>query len=147
MNQLALRRGRSILVGSAALFWAGLLTGVSLLATPIKFTAPSLQLPVALEVGHVTFAALNKVEIAAALLLVLFVAGFGRSLWNLLGALLLVVLVALQTFWLLPVLDARVAIIVAGGTPPESSLHLLYVLVEAAKLAGLFGLAAYNLRR
>lgn len=34
-----------------ALFWAGMLAGVSFLATPVKFEAASLSLPVALEVG------------------------------------------------------------------------------------------------
>ena len=61
-----MRRGWWTAVGGFALFWAGFLAGVSFLATPIKFTAPRLALPVALDVGRVTFAALNKVEIAAA---------------------------------------------------------------------------------
>lgn len=34
-----------------AVLWAGLLLGVSFLATPVKFLAPSLSLPVALDVG------------------------------------------------------------------------------------------------
>ena len=35
--------------------WLGKLLGVSLVSTPVKFQASSLDLPVALEVGRVTF--------------------------------------------------------------------------------------------
>jgi hypothetical protein len=59
--------------GVVALVWIGLLIGVSLLATPVKFRAPSLDLPVALDVGRHTFAAFNLVEIFALVLLALAV--------------------------------------------------------------------------
>ena len=49
----------------------GLLIGVSFLATPVKFRAASLDLPVALDVGRVTFELFSKVELGfcAALLI------------------------------------------------------------------------------
>ena len=37
------------------LIWAGIIFGVSLLATPAKFLAPDLSLTEALQVGRVTF--------------------------------------------------------------------------------------------
>ena len=37
----------------AATLWAGLLMGVSFVATPVKFLAPSLSLAVALDVDQV----------------------------------------------------------------------------------------------
>lgn len=46
--------------------WAGFLAGVSFLATPVKFLAPSLTLPVALDVGRQTFFAFNRSEIVLA---------------------------------------------------------------------------------
>ena len=49
--------------------------------------------------------------------------------------------VALQGFVLLPLLDARVEIILQGGMPPPSALHDVYVLVEAGKLGALVGAA------
>jgi hypothetical protein len=145
MNAAAATRSDSLLLGGSALAWAGFLAGVSLLATPIKFTAPSLVLPVALDVGRVTFAALNRVEIGAALIFLVLAVWVGRTLWNVAGAALLAGLVAAQTLWLLPGLDARVDTIIAGGTPPESNLHLVYVLVEGIKLLILFALAILNL--
>jgi hypothetical protein len=111
----------------------------------VKFAAPSLALPVALDVGRVTFAALSRVEIVLAILLVLLALSIGRTVWNIGGALLLVGLVAAELLWLLPELDARVQIIMDGGTPPQSGTHVLYVTIEAVKLLLLFGLGALNL--
>lgn len=137
----------SLAFGGGALLWGGFLAGVSLLATPVKFTAPSLILPVALDVGRVTFAALSRIEIGAALLLIVLALTLGRNLWNIAGALLLAALVASQVLWLLPELDARVQIIMDGGTPPESGTHLLYIVIEAIKLILLCGLGVLNLWR
>jgi hypothetical protein len=59
-----------------ALLWCGLLLGVSFLATPAKFMAPSLSLVVALDVGRQTFAVMNKVEwLFVAVLLALILTG------------------------------------------------------------------------
>jgi hypothetical protein len=121
----------------AACLWAGFLAGVSFLATPVKFLAPSLSLPTALDVGRQTFHALNRCEIAlAAILLVLLLRAPGNRLTLALAGLASLVVLA-QTFWLLPALDARVAIILAGSTPPPSLLHTVYVIAEAARLLAL----------
>ena len=148
MNQAAvLPRSSSAPVAGLALLWAGLLAGVSMLATPVKFAAPSLALPVALDVGRVTFAMLNRVEIGAAVLLLVVVMATARSGWNIAGAVLLAMLVGLQTVWLLPALDARVQIIIEGSMPPPNSMHLLYVIAEGAKLLVLIAVGGLNLWR
>lgn len=148
MNQAAvLPRSSSATVAGWALLWAGFLAGVSLLATPVKFAAPSLVLPVALDVGRVTFAMLNTVEIGAALILLMLVLGTARSAWNIAGAGLLAVLVGVQALWLLPALDVRVQTIIDGGTPPESSIHLIYVVAEGMKLLVLLAMGGINLWR
>jgi hypothetical protein len=128
------------------LLWAGMVLGISFLETPVKFTAPSLTLPVGLDVGRHVFGVFNKVEVAAALLalgLVLLARGGADPgaavvmsrlvVWLPVAVALLVVLV--QTVWLLPVLDARVGVILEGGTPPRAPYHVVYVVLEAAKLA------------
>src|SRR5665648_1182454 len=56
-----------------AAVWIGMLVGVSFLATPAKFLAPSLTLPVALDVGRHTFSVFNRVEWAFSVVLLLFV--------------------------------------------------------------------------
>jgi hypothetical protein len=125
----------------SALVWIGMLLGVSFLATPAKFLAPSLDLPVALDVGRQTFRVFSIVEVAASLLLLATAVLVGRARVAVLVA-VIVCLVAFQVFWLLPVLDDRVEIILQGGMPEESGLHSLYVVIESAKLL-LLGLAAW----
>lgn len=142
-----------------SLVWIGMLFGVSFLATPVKFLAPSLSLPVALDVGRQTFAWFSRIEVLLAVAAFASAAATearARAVARIRGAggapaprvsivLLLTVLlaaaVALQVLWLLPVLDARVEVILGGGTPPPSSLHTAYVGIEAVKLGMLIGVA------
>lgn len=141
------RRAAAVGHVALAMLWLGLLLGVSFLATPVKFLAPSLTLPVALDVGRQTFTAFNRVELVLAVALLGCVA-VGRMRWVGIGlAAVLAALVALQTFWLLPVLDARVEIILQGGTPPASGLHVLYIWADALKAALLVAAAVVGFRR
>ncbi len=123
------------------LLWAGLLVGVSFLATPIKFRAPSLTMIAALDVGRQTFDALNKVEWLAVViglfLLLRLRSRQPRAVTVLLGVAACIVL--LQGVWLLPVLDARVEQILAHQTPPDSPLHWIYIGLEVVKLGALLG--------
>lgn len=128
-----------------ALLWAGMLLGVSFLATPVKFLAPSLTLPVALDVGRHTFGVFSVVEIAGALALLATAIVVRQRRRMLFFALLIGALVALQSFWLLPVLDARVELILQGAMPEDSELHSLYIALDATKLA-LLGLIAWHSR-
>jgi len=123
------------------LLWAGLSIGVAFLATPAKFLAPSLTLPVALDVGQHTFRLYNGVELA--LLVALLVLGRWSTLrrrWYLAllgpGAVVLA-----QTFWLIPALDLRVLAIQHGQSPlPPSQLHTVYIAAEALKVLWLLAL-------
>ena len=115
------------------MFWAGVLFGVSFLATPAKFSAPSLELPVAIEVGRVTFRLLNRAEIVLALGAAAVAFG-GRARTSMRAMVLAAAaLVALETLWLLPVLGARSDIVIQGGAPPPSSLHTVYIAADVAK--------------
>jgi hypothetical protein len=121
-------------VRALALVWAGMVLGVSFLATPAKFLAPSLALPVALDVGRHTFGVFGAVELALAAALALLgplAAGEGRRLLPLAPGLV----VLAQALWLRPLLDARVQQIIGGAMPPPSHVHLGYVACEAAKVA------------
>lgn len=118
--------------------WFGVTAGISLLATPVKFTAPSLTRAVALDVGRVVFTALNKAELIALviLLIVVRVSGRARHWWGVCGVLALIVLA--QSVWLLPELAARAQMIAAGVEPPKSYLHAAYSSLELIKLSILF---------
>lgn len=128
--------------GALAWLWLGLLIGVSFLATPVKFVAPDLTLPVALQVGAATFALFTKVEwmlAAAALAIGAFAGSQKRALLALVAGLAAIVVV--QAVWLLPALDARVAETVAGHPPPPSHHHAVYAALEVFKAGLLLGLA------
>lgn len=127
--------------------WFGLLLGVSFLATPVKFQAPSLELPVALDVGRVTFALFSKVELGLCLVLVLCTLVLRTGFVRAAAAALVVAIVLVETFWLLPILDARVGEIIAGTTISATGHHLWYVIGEAVKAVALLGLAVDALRR
>lgn len=130
-----------------AAVWMGMLVGVSFLATPVKFQAASLDLPVALEVGRVTFAAFSKVEWALALLLGLAAFVPLRSRTHMALATICIVIVAGQSFWLLPALDARVDAIIAGRPLPASIHHAFYAGLELTKAVALAGIALTALLR
>lgn len=117
------------------LLWAGVSIGVAFLATPAKFLAPSLALPVALDVGRHTFRVYNNVGLALfALLLILGLWAQRRWRWYL-GALVAGAIVLAQALWLIPALDLRVLALQADATPlPPSNMHTVYVALEALKV-------------
>lgn len=126
--------------------WFGLTAGVSLLATPVRFTAPLITRPVALDIGRVVFSALNKAELIALiiLLIVVRVSGKARVLWMQCSALLLILLA--QSVWLLPQLAERSQQIIAGIEPAPSMLHGTYSILELLKLSLLLYLGFRSLR-
>jgi hypothetical protein len=117
-----------------ATFWFALVIGVSFLATTAKFLAPSLTLPVALDVGMHTFRVLNNVEWVLAALLLLIVLGGTRSKFAVLAAAIAVLCVVAETFWLYPILDQRTAMIIAGSQPPKTIHHGVFVYLQGLKL-------------
>ena len=119
--------------------------GISLLATPVRFTAATITRPVALDVGQVVFAALNKAELLALviLLVVVRVSGRARELWMQCSVLVLILLA--QSVWLLPELAARSQQIVAGIEPAPSIAHGAYSVLELAKLSMLLYLGFRSL--
>ena len=120
--------------------WVGMTLGVSMLATPVRFTAGSITRPVAFDVGRVVFAALNKAELAA---LVVRVTGRSRELWAWCSVLALIVVA--QGAWLIPELAARTDVILAGGEPPPSHAHAIYSTLELLKIGLLFVLGFRSL--
>lgn len=125
------------LLSAACLVWAGVVIGVSFLATPAKFLAPTLTLPVALDVGRHTFGVLRPVEIAWAAL-TLALAWLGRARLRAALAALWTTL-ALELLWLVPTLDARALRVVAGETIPPTYHHVVYIVLEMVELTLLLG--------
>jgi hypothetical protein len=124
-------------LGALIMLWAGVVIGVSFLAAPAKFNAPTLTLPVAMDVGRHEFGTLNLAEIllAVAALALAAYARAERTIWF--GLAIAAGVIALQALWLLPVLDARAEMIIQGETPPRAPWHTLYIAIEILKLLAL----------
>ncbi len=132
-----LRKG----LGAIFFVWLGILLGVSFLSAPVKFQAPHLTLPVALEVGKVTFHLLYKVEWGLFVLtfFMAYLAQVDKKIYKNMF-ILLTVLIA-QNLWLIPMLDSRIDSIIVGITPPPGHFHLTYIMIEIFKLGLLGGIA------
>ena len=121
-----------------AWFWAGMAFGVSFIATPVKFRASTLDIPTALEVGHVTFHALNRIEWLLVAVLAFAMArahrfsGVATGGWIFFAA--VATIVVSEAVLLLPALDRRTVEIMAGQHLPPSSLHGLFIGAEFAKM-------------
>ena len=114
--------------------WFGLTLGVSVLSTPVRFTASTITRPVALDVGRVVFQALNKAEFVALIILLIIVrvSDSARRLW--VPVFLLALIMIAQSAWLLPELAARTDMIIGGVEPPPSNAHTAYSVLEITKL-------------
>lgn len=138
---------------TAVLFvWAGVLLGVSFVATPAKFLAPSLPMAQALDVGRWTFHVLACLEwgFVATVALLLAIAWYSGSarIGPAAGLVAVVaIMLAAETFVLRPHLDARVLRIMAGASLPPSPWHNLYVALEALRLALILAGAIQIVRR
>ena len=135
--------GRYLLILVPAL-WLGMVLAISMLEAPLKFQAPGITLALGLGIGRIVFAVLNRVEITLMLLTYagLYMMAVRPRSFVLLH--LLAIILLLQTFWLLPVLDTRALAIIQGNPPPESSLHLLYIGLEILKIVLLIATSVTN---
>ena len=129
----------TIYVSLICWLWAGVVLGVSFIATPAKFLAPSLSLPDALEVGRATFYVLRWLEcgfivILIAALLITF-AYIKLNVWFSVIAVMLCLLV--NYVGLQPALDERTKLIIAGEAIAQSSQHKVYIVIEMIKLVAL----------
>ena len=128
-----------------AVFWCGLVLGVSFLSTVARFAAPSVTVPIAIDIGQVTFHWLARAEWALAVLTLLVAWRQGPLV--LAAGVLLALIVLLQSAWLLPALDVRAAMVMAGERPPPSIHHGAYSTLEIAKVVILLATAGVTLQR
>lgn len=90
-----------------AIFWAGLITGISFLEAPLKFQAPGITLRLGLGIGKLVFQSLNKIEIILMILILIGTIKTKIKTINLIFLVLIVIILIADTFWLLPYLDQR----------------------------------------
>jgi len=122
-------------LANGALFSAGLLFGVSFVATPAKFFADGVSTPDLLRVGRATFGAMMWIELVFCVALVALAVVSARA--RIVSATVLGI-VLLQHFGLRPTLDDRVTEITDSAELAPSGLHHVYAALELLELVGLF---------
>jgi len=133
---------------SSALLWVGFVCAISFLEAWLKFRAPGITVPLGLGIGRLVFDALNKVEwvFAIAIAFELITSKIKtKQRVNLLYVVPLLLLLV-QTIWLLPALDVRAELHIQGQHVPSSSLHFYYVGMELIKVVCLLSFALSNLK-
>jgi hypothetical protein len=133
----------------ATFLWIGFVCAISFMEAWLKFRAPRITLPLGLGIGRLVFNALNKVEWIFALAIIANIIWSGSTeLWKWQNLFIIIpfALLLIQTFWLLPALDARAELYIQGQTPPSSKLHFYYVGLEIIKTTCLstFGLTLFK---
>ncbi|MFG2791151.1 hypothetical protein [Streptomyces sp. NPDC048419] len=119
--------------------WLGMVLAISFLEAPLKFRAPGVTIPLGLGIGRLVFRALNLVEAALAVAIVIAVAG-DASTAVVTPVVAAVVLLLAQLLVVRPRLNRRSDRILAGEGLPRSHEHFYYVGLELAKVAALIAL-------
>lgn len=120
--------------------WIGFVCAISFMEAWLKFQAPGITVPLGLGIGRLVFGALNIMEWVFALVMLIdfFSSKPYSPLKNQLPLYISIVIVGVQSLWLLPALDHRAGLLIAGEDPGESILHYFYVGFEMIKLVCLF---------
>jgi hypothetical protein len=119
--------------------WFGMIGAISFMEAPLKFQAPGITLAEGLSIGRLVFFVLNKIEIVFAVLMsIALFTHRPKKTFPVIGFAIILVLLALETLWLLPALDVRAEQVIAGTAEPYSSTHLFYIAFDAVKFLLLF---------
>lgn len=117
-------------------FWVGFVCAISFMEAWLKFRVKGVTPAVGLSIGKKVFTALNLMEWMFLLLyaaLFLSVRNYGLEVLTYLFVFIVLILV-IQTFFLLPRLNKRVDSIVQGISIEKSLLHVYYVSLELIKV-------------
>jgi hypothetical protein len=126
--------------GAAIFIWLGMVLAISFLEAPLKFRAPGVTIPVGLGIGRIVFRALNRAEVALAVVALAAIAtGQPPGAVAALTAAVLAILAG-QLIVIRPRLNRRSDRVFGGENPPRSTVHLYYVALEAAKVLALTAL-------
>jgi hypothetical protein len=126
--------GADVVQIAVPFIWLGMVLAISFLETPLKFRAPGITVPLGLGIGQLVFRALAVVELTLAGVLSAALVLGDRTMAVIVLASLLWAVLVIQVAVLLPRLDRRARIILAGGSPPRSRLHLAYVALDGIKV-------------
>lgn len=133
----------------ASFLWIGFLCAISFMEAWLKFRAEGVTLPIGLSIGKIVFTALNKMEWFFAIIIIagLVVEKVSLFKWQNTSIAVPLIMLLLQTLWLLPILNQRATLQIQGQTVPASNLHFVYVTMELIKVVSLFVFGMYLLRK
>ena len=128
--------------------WIGFICSISFMESWLKFRAPGISIGLGLGIGRLVFNALNKVEWVLALTILISLFLTHQKIISLQQLLFFIpiMLLIIQTFWLLPVLDARAEMHIQNQIVPPSNLHFYFVGAELIKVIslGFYGILQFN---
>lgn len=124
----------------ATFLWIGFVSAISFMEAWLKFRAPGITLPLGLGIGSLVFKALNMMEWLFALLIAtrFILNRRSETRRSVTQYMIILLLLLVQTLWLLPALDARIPLYQQGLEVPSSPLHIYYVVAEVIKVTLLF---------
>ena len=128
--------------------WIGMIVSISFMEAWMRFRAPGITLSSGLAIGKLVFSALNRMEWVAAgvICFVILLSGKSSKRRNMLVVVPVLVL-TIQTVWLLPELDKRAGKIIAGLPVGPSNLHAIFIACEVTKVVSLIVFTAIVQRR
>ncbi|SEB71101.1 hypothetical protein SAMN04489761_1528 [Tenacibaculum sp. MAR_2009_124] len=128
------KRIKKILLYLVAL-WTGFVLAISFMEAWLKFQADGVTREIGLSIGSLVFKALNLVELfIGGTVVVLILLPRSYHMLNLYRFLPIILILLLQTFFLLPILDSRAMLIIKGISVAESYDHLYYIVLEVIKV-------------
>jgi hypothetical protein len=124
---------------TCSLIWIGLICGISLLETWVKYNTSASPEIVWLDFGNQLFGFLNKVEWLIALLIILSLVMFkdvvrARNI----GFLLAILILTVQSIWFLPQLRENLLLHIHGQSLKQTAMPKYYLLLEVLKIFVLF---------
>lgn len=132
---------QSSTITMSVFIWIGFIGAISFMESWLKFSAPGVTIPIGLGIGRLVFGMLNIVEWILVILIfaTMLYQKQSFSLKNNSLLYLPILLLILQTSWLLPALDTRAQMYIDGLIDAENSQrsynHFIYAGMEVIKVA------------
>jgi hypothetical protein len=120
-----------------AFVWLGMVLAISFLEAPIKFRAPGVTLQIGLGIGRMVFRALNAIEVALAVGILIAVLVDVPRAGTVVSLAVAGVMLMAQLAFVRPRLTRRSNAVLAGSHAPRSHAHYAYVGLELVKVAAL----------
>lgn len=122
-------------ITSVLFAWLGLILGISFIEAPLKFQAPGITFELGLGIGRLVFGALNKIEVLLTITIAIpSIYLFASNRLVSIFIFIIFTILAIQTFYLLPLLNIRAENILRHKFVVPSNHHFIYVGFEFLKV-------------